>query len=105
MISFTATDISRIIGSDLDFLRATLTSADELFDLLAPGPERDTLIRHNAKLRLLLAELPQRIAEHSPFKDKANLRACADDAVRRVLAAVTETELFMVAHCGGNADG
>lgn len=100
MIDLSAADISRIIGPDLDFLRATLTQADELYGLIEPGPTRDTLFRNNAKLRLLLEELPLKVAGHSPFEDQAHVLACARDEVRDLLTAVTESEIFFRAALG-----
>jgi hypothetical protein len=100
MIDLSAADVSRIIGDELDFLRATLTQAEELFDLIEPGPTRDTMIRNNAKLRLLVAELPQKIAGHSPFKDQAHVRRASEDEVRDLLTAVTESEIFFRAALG-----
>jgi hypothetical protein len=105
MIECTAAGISNAIRSDLEFLRAMLRQFDELFDLIKPGPVRDSLIRNNAKLRLRLAELPMRVAARSPFENPAELLACAQDEVRAVLVAVTEAELFLNAQCGGDSDG
>jgi hypothetical protein len=105
MIVCTAADISNAIRSDLEFLRAMFTQFDELFDLVEPGPMRDALIRNNAKLRLLLAELPMRVAARSPFENRAQLLAYTQDEVRTVLMALTETELFLKAQCNGDSDG
>lgn len=105
MIDLSAADVSRIIGGDLDFLRAMLTHADGLFDLIEPGPTRDTLIRNNARLRLLVAELPQRIAGRSPFKDRADVQRASEDEVRHLLTALTESEIFFRAALGeGGSD-
>jgi hypothetical protein len=105
MIECTAAGISHAIGSDLEFLRAMLKQADEMLDLVERGPVRDTLIRKIAKVRLLNAELPMRIAARSPFENPAQLLTCAEDEVRAVLMALTETELFLKAQCNGDSDG
>jgi len=99
MISCTTADIATAIGSDVEFLHKALHQLDELLDLVERGPERDAMIRKIAKVRLLNAELPMRIASHSPFKDRAHVLACSQDEVRAVLMAITEAQLFLKAHC------
>jgi hypothetical protein len=99
MISSTTADIAKAIGDDVEFLHTALNQLDEVLDLVERGPERDAIIRKIAKVRLLNAELPMRIASHSPFKDRAHVLACSQGEVRLVLMAITEAQLFLKAHC------
>ena len=95
MITVTANELAKLVADDLGALRAMLTEIDAMFDRVVPGPERDAMIRHTAKVRLLTAELPMRIAERGPFKDRAHIERCAQGEVRRVLIALTEAEIFL----------
>jgi hypothetical protein len=99
MIECTTADIAKAIGDDVEFLHTALNQLDEVLDLVERGPERDTMIRKIAKVRLLNAELPMRIAGHSPFESRAHALACSQDEVRLVLMAITEVQLDLTAHC------
>jgi hypothetical protein len=97
MINISAVEFAKALEDDLDALRNMLIEFDALLDRVARGPERDAMIRHVAMLRLLIAELPKRIAERGPFKDNAHIERCTQDEVRRVLITLTEAEIFLKA--------
>jgi hypothetical protein len=104
MISISEARVREMLCENIEVAERAVQNAARAIDSCVPGPEKESMRCANLRIHLAICEMPGRIAEQSPFRSKAALRAAVGEAMRGVLTKITAASLAMQAFGGGGDD-